>query len=112
LSCAARSSSTRTATVWHAAEGAEGLEPAQQLEWDGATWKQVESGSARYRSVGTTGLPPSGQCWYADLRHATDPTRWLAFERWSAEGSWEVSVGTTVPAEHLDVFPAGRTGGL
>jgi hypothetical protein len=98
--------------IWQEAEGAEGLEPANQLEWGGATWRQVEHGRASFRSVGTTGLPASGTAWYADLRSTADPTRWLAFERWSAEGSWEVSTGETVPAERLDVFPAGRSSGL
>lgn len=98
--------------VWQEAQGAEGLEPAKQLDWNGTTWKQVEQGRASFRSVGTTGLPASGTAWYADLRSTADPSKWLAFERWSSEGSWEVSVGDTVPAEHLDVFPAGRTSGL
>ncbi|MCK9248088.1 MAG: DUF4178 domain-containing protein [Solirubrobacteraceae bacterium] len=96
--------------LWRPIEATGGLEPSgADVEWAGVSYRKVESGRARYTSTGTTGLPESGQSWYADYR-AADGAR-LAFERWSAEGSWEVSTGEGVPAHLLEIYAAGRAGG-
>ncbi|MGE4427112.1 MAG: DUF4178 domain-containing protein [Solirubrobacteraceae bacterium] len=96
--------------LWRPIEATGGLEPAGgTVDWEGVSYKKVESGRARYTSTGTTGLPDTGQSWYADYR-ASDGAR-LAFERWSAEGSWEVSTGEGIPAHLLEIYAAGRAGG-
>jgi hypothetical protein len=76
---------------------------------EGRTYKKVESGTARFTSSGTTGVPASGKAEYADYK--AEGGRLLSFERWSGEGSWEVSTGTAVPAHLLEIYPAGRTAG-
>ncbi|WP_026910845.1 DUF4178 domain-containing protein [Patulibacter minatonensis] len=72
---------------------------------DGRTYRKVESGKAAYTTAGTTGLPAVGTAWYAD--YAAEGGRMLGFERWSKDGSWEVSTGTQVAAHLLEIYPAG-----
>lgn len=100
-------------SLWEALETDLGLDPGRttELEAEGERWIRVEHGHARYTATGTTGLPDAGRAEYADFRHAEDRDRLLAFERWSADGSWEVSRGRRLPVEALDVYPAGHAAG-
>lgn len=97
---------------WQAVEAPGDLTPDRgSVTHEGRTYKKVESGKAAFTTLGTTGLPPSGKASYADYR--AEGGRMLGFERWSPEGSWEVSTGTAVPAHLLEIYPAGAaaTGG-
>lgn len=95
--------------LWRAVEEPGGVEPgAGSVAFEGRTYRKVESGRATFTATGTTGLPASGRAWYADYK---DGDALLAFERWSTDGSWEVSTGTEIDAHLLDVYPAGRSAG-
>lgn len=96
--------------LWSSIEAPGDLAPGGgAVTVEGRTYKKVESGRARFSSVGTTGLPASGSAEYADYK--AEGGRLLGFERWSADGSWEVATGTTVPAHLLEVYPAGTAAG-
>lgn len=85
-----------------------GLAPdGDEVEHEGVTYRLEERGRARYTAEGTTGAPPAGDLEYADYR-AGD--RALGFERYTASGSWEASLGTEVAEHALDVYPGGGTG--
>ncbi|MDX8151840.1 DUF4178 domain-containing protein [Patulibacter brassicae] len=92
---------------WRPADDAGELEPSGPVTYAGRTYKKVESGAARFTASGTTGVPDAGKAWYVDYQ--AEGGRRLGFERWSSEGSWEVSVGETVPVHLLEIYPAGRT---
>ncbi|WP_320672787.1 DUF4178 domain-containing protein [Patulibacter defluvii] len=95
--------------LWKAVDDAGELEPSGSVTYGGRTYKKVESGKARFTSTGTTGVPESGAAWYVDYK--AEGGKRLGFERWSQEGSWEVSTGEVVPAHLLEIYPAGRAGG-
>ena len=85
---------------------AAGLEPGPgRLEHEGVTYVLEERGTADYTSEGQTGAPASGRAEYAD--YSADERR-LAFERYSVDGSWEISVGRVIAPHMLDIYPAGR----
>lgn len=89
---------------------APGLTPgAGTLERGGVGYALDEHGTATFRASGTTGTAPAGRVEYYDY---VSDDQLLSFERWSEDGvswsGWQVSVGETVPAQTLDVFPAGR----
>ena len=95
---------------WNAIDAPGDLAPGGgSVTHDGRTYKKVESGKATFTSVGTTGLPAVGKAEYADYK--AEGGRLLSFERWSADGSWEVSTGTAVGAHLLEVYPAGTAAG-
>lgn len=95
---------------WNAVEAPGDLVPGGgSVTHDGRTYKKVESGKATFTSIGTTGLPASGKAEYADYK--AEGGRLLSFERWSTDGSWEVSTGTSVGAHLLEVYPAGSAAG-
>ncbi|MEV4423249.1 DUF4178 domain-containing protein [Patulibacter sp. NPDC049589] len=95
---------------WQGVEAPGDLAPDRgSVTHEGRTYKKIESGRAAYATVGTTGLPPSGQAWYAD--YTAEGGRLLGFERWSQDGSWEVSTGTAVAAHLLEIYPAGTAAG-
>lgn len=69
---------------------------------DGVEYTLSEHGSAEFRSEGSIGIPASGTAQYYD--YANGPRK-LAFERFSASGDWEVSVGIDIPAHEFTVYP-------
>jgi hypothetical protein len=81
------------------------LDPeARSVTFEGVEYEVEERGKARYTGQGTTGTPPSGNMEYADFR---GPEKVLGFERYTREGSWELSVGTHLEEEMVDVYPGG-----
>jgi hypothetical protein len=92
-------------TLWMRREGT-GLEPGGDVILDDRVYRKIESGTARYTAEGTTGTAPSGTMDYADYATA-DKTGLLAFERWAAGASWEVSTGRDVTRSELTVIHAG-----
>ncbi|MFN2539609.1 MAG: DUF4178 domain-containing protein, partial [Mycobacteriales bacterium] len=78
------------------------LEPDTTVELEGTSYQKDESGSATFTATGTTGTAPSGTMRYVDYRGPSS-TR-LSFERWSGDGSWEVSTGEPVAAESMQVL--------
>ena len=80
-----------------------GLVPDGEVVLDERVHHQIERGRATYTAEGTTGTPESGAVDYAD--YATrDRTGLIAFERWAATQSWEVSTGRRVTRDELTVY--------
>jgi hypothetical protein len=81
-----------------------GIAPGpRQLEHEDVTYELEERGTANYTSEGTTGAPGGGRAEYAD--YAAGDRR-LSFERYSAAGEWEVSLGKKISEHALDVYPS------
>lgn len=89
-------------TLWMRREGTN-LTPDGDVILDDKVHRQVERGRAEYTAEGTTGTPPSGTVDYADYATA-DKTGLIAFERWAATQSWEVSTGRSVSLGELTVY--------
>jgi hypothetical protein len=89
-------------TLWMRREGTN-LTPEGDVVLDDRVHRQVERGRAEYTAEGTTGTPPSGTVDYADYA-TTDKTGLIAFERWAATQSWEVSTGRAVTRGELTVY--------
>ncbi|MFD5868781.1 DUF4178 domain-containing protein [Corynebacterium sp. NPDC060344] len=79
-------------------------EPTNPIVIDGHEYWEQERGEARYRSVGTTGLPPEGTMEYIDFEARGN--RLLGMERWSPNGPWEISFGHRTSPGGLTVYPA------
>lgn len=92
--------------LWTAVDAPGDLAPGGgSITFEGRTYKKIESGRAGFTTTGTTGLPASGSAEFADYK--AEGGRLLGFERFSREGSWEVSTGLAVAAQQLEVYPAG-----
>lgn len=89
-------------TLWMRREGTN-LTPDGDVVLDDRVHRQVEAGRAEYTAEGTTGTPASGTVDYADYS-TTDKTGRIAFERWAATQSWEVSTGRDVSRGELTVY--------
>ena len=89
-------------TLWMRREGTN-LTPDGDVVLDDRVHRQIERGRATYTAEGTTGTPPSGTVEYADYSTA-DKTGLIAFERWAATQSWEVSTGRAVSRGELTVY--------
>lgn len=72
---------------------------------EGVEYELEERGTATYTAAGTTGTPASGRMEYADYRGGGE--RVLGFERYTSEGSWELSLGTALQEGMVDVYPGG-----
>lgn len=99
-------------TWWRKMPGA--FTPSNPLVVDGIEYHEQERGDARYRSTGTTGLPPEGSMSYIDFESSDG--RLLGLERWSPDGPWEASLGNRVLPGELTVYaaptdPQGPEGG-
>ena len=82
-----------------------GLTPdGQSVTLEGVEYELEERGTAAYTAEGATGTPASGSMEYADYRGAG---RVLGFERYTREGSWELSLGTHLEEAMVDVYPGG-----
>lgn len=81
------------------------LAPQPTLEFEGVTYLEGERGHATYTSIGTTGLPESGQMRYVDFADSTGQQR-LGFEGWGNDESWQMSTGRVVLPGELTVYPA------
>jgi len=89
---------------WEAVETAAPEPGPERLELDGVTFRRREHGRASFRSERADGPGPSGTVEYYD--YVGPDGQLLGFERFSAEGSWEVSRGRTVnPTADLDIYP-------
>lgn len=86
---------------WQAVR-APSLEPAATVVWDGASFELEERGRARFRSDGTTGMPPEGELEYHDYEAADG--RLLSFER-TGDTTFEVSVGVPVTSGAMTIYP-------
>lgn len=94
-------------TLWMRREGTN-LTPEGDVILDDKVHRQVERGRADYTAEGTTGTPPSGTVDYADYATA-DKTGLIAFERWAATQSWEISTGRAVTLGELTVYHSEPT---
>lgn len=81
------------------------LDPAgDRVTYEGTTFTLDERGRARFTSQGSTGAPGAGRVEYADFRAGEER---LGFERYTTDGTWEVSRGRPVPEHGLDVYGSG-----
>ncbi|KUI28089.1 DUF4178 domain-containing protein [Mycobacterium sp. GA-2829] len=85
------------------------LQPDTPHVVDGVGYVITERGRASYTTEGTTGLPPGGDMEFVDYANNAGDT-FLGFERWAPEMPWEVSIGRTVRAGELTVYPAPPPG--
>ena len=89
------------------------FQPANPMVIDGVEYWEQERGEARYRALGTTGLPPEGSMVYIDFESSDG--RLLGLEQWSSQGPWEASFGHRILPGELTVYsaptdPNGRFG--
>ena len=90
-------------TLWTRREDASGLVPDGDVVLDDRVHRQVERGRASFTAEGTTGTSATGSVDYADYATA-DGAGLLAFERWAATQSWEVSTGRAISRGELTVL--------
>lgn len=90
--------------LWDRLAGSDLTPDAAEVAHDGVAYRRDERGRARYASTGTTGAPEAGTAEYADYLPAGGGDRRLSFERWSTDGSWEVSTGRVVLPESLTIL--------
>jgi hypothetical protein len=74
--------------------------------FEGVPYTTDESGTARYTSVGTTGLAPTGTMRYHDYR-GSDGSR-LSFESYGDSARFEVARGTVLHQTDLQIYPQAR----
>jgi hypothetical protein len=89
---------------WDRADPGELTPDGHTVTFEGVEYELEERGKATYTGEGTTGTPASGSMEYADYRGGD---RVLGFERYTREGSWELSLGTHLEEEMVDVYPGG-----
>lgn len=89
--------------LWMRREDAAGLSPDGDVVLDDRVHRQVERGRASFTAEGTTGTSATGSVDYADYATA-DGVGLLAFERWAATQSWEVSTGRSISRGELTVL--------
>lgn len=79
------------------------VQPGKTVELDGRTFVRDETGEARFRAEGTTGLNPEGSVRYEDYASKDDVR--LALEDFGA-GKWEVSRGEVLSRHEVMIYPA------
>ena len=90
--------------VWQRTPPSNALEPGpDEITYEGKNYSLEERGSAAYTAEGSTGTAPSGHMDFADYSAGDDR---LSFERWGADGGWEVSTGTVISEHMLDIYPS------
>jgi hypothetical protein len=80
------------------------VQPGRSIELDGRTYHRKESGTARFRAEGTTGLDREGTLRYED--YAADDDSRLALEAYGDGGRWEVSRGEVLSRYEVMIYPA------
>jgi hypothetical protein len=76
------------------------------VDFDGRRYVREEGGRARFTSVGTTGLDPTGVVEYHDYAAPDGPL--LSFERFGDAQTWEVARGERLHRAELQIFAQGR----
>ncbi|MBC7374348.1 MAG: DUF4178 domain-containing protein [Frankiales bacterium] len=90
--------------LWDRVVGSDLTPDSGEVAHAGTPFRRDERGRARYSSTGTTGAAEAGEMEYADyLPSGGGPAR-LSFEKFSADGSWEVSAGRVVALESLTIL--------
>ena len=89
--------------VWDAVKNFDISPGSRQVVWSGVTYTREETGTAHYRTVGTTDLPVRGTVEYQDYKAGAG--RLLSFERFDG-GEWELSLGQAIDDGDLTVYPA------
>ena len=90
--------------LWDRIPGSDLTPDAKEVAHEGVAYRRDERGRARYASTGTTGAAASGEMEYADYLPAAGGDQRLSFERFAANGSWEVSAGRLLPVESVDIL--------
>jgi hypothetical protein len=90
--------------LWDRVPGSDLTPDANEVAHDGVAFRRDERGRARYASTGTTGAAASGEMEYADYVPAAGGDQRLSFERFSANGSWEVSTGRLLAVESVEIL--------
>ena len=89
--------------LWKEVRGADLTPGPRSVEHDGGRFRSDESGTAQYRSEGTTGLAPAGTMSYHD--YVGDGDALLGFEKYG-NGSWELARGKQLARHDVRVFTA------
>lgn len=76
---------------------------AKTVELEGRSYRHEESGTARYRAEGTTGLDPEGTVRYQDYTAGEDAR--LSFESYGTGDKWEVSRGEVLSRYEVRIYP-------
>jgi hypothetical protein len=90
--------------LWQRVPGSDLTPDAQEVAHDGVAYRRDERGTARFAATGTTGTAQAGTAEYADYVPAGGGELRLAFERYSSDGSWEVSTGRVVLPESVSIL--------
>ena len=90
--------------LWKRIPGSDLTPDATEVAHDGVAYRRDERGTARFASTGTTGAAEAGTAEYADYVPSAGGDARLSFERWSSDGSWEVSTGRVVLPESLSIL--------
>ncbi|MEH1014874.1 DUF4178 domain-containing protein [Micromonospora sp. CPCC 206060] len=88
--------------LWTAVPGSDLNPGAKKVTLDGQRYTSRESGQARFKGVGNTGLNPSGSMSYHDFR-GPGGTR-LSFESFEG-GAWEVARGEVLHRAEVRIYP-------
>jgi hypothetical protein len=89
--------------LWSELPGVPLAPNAPTLQFEGVTYTADESGTARYTSIGTTGLLPTGTLRYHDYR-GSDGSR-LSFESYGDSDRFEVGRGAVIHQSDLQIYP-------
>lgn len=76
-----------------------------KVEHKGIVYIEDERGDAKYRSIGTTGLPSNGYTQYVDYTSRNDASLKLGCESFDGS-SWEFSIGERISPSELTIYPA------
>lgn len=90
--------------LWDRIPGSDLTPDRSEVAHGGVAYRRDEQGRARYASTGTTGAAEAGTAEYADYLPAAGGPHRLSFERFSADGSWEVSAGRVVLLESVSIL--------
>ncbi|MGH3948937.1 MAG: DUF4178 domain-containing protein [Pseudonocardiaceae bacterium] len=82
------------------------VQPGKTIELEGRTYRHQESGTARFRAEGTTGLDTEGTVHYQDYAAGDDGR--LALESYGEGGKWEVSRGEVLSRYEVRIYPAAQ----
>ncbi|MDO5097657.1 MAG: DUF4178 domain-containing protein [Corynebacterium sp.] len=89
--------------LWHTERSAQ-LRPMGTITYMGMEFRETERGPASFTSIGTTGLPASGEMTYVD--YAGPNGRLLTLEQFGPDAPWEVSLGEIIQPGEVVIYPA------
>ncbi len=89
--------------LWSEVRGATVAPGPRSIDFDGRSYRDDESGTARFTAEGTTGLDPQGTLRYHDYEAGDGAL--LSFEDYGPSGKWEVARGEALSRAELRIYP-------